>query len=552
MCSGMRVFSCFLFALAVALQGQPPQQQQPGSLDGQITNSLTGEPVPNATVHLIGLRYIRGGNNSSPETTTQAEGAFHFDSLSPGVYVVTAEHEGFVPDELNTKSAMVTISPGQVVTSVAVSLTPEGTLSGKLEEDDGTAVPGALVQALASLTTRGRTSLRLYSNTHTDKNGQFLLTGLPPNSYYVVADPPDAPQKASKDGTLARTIYPRSLDIDGGSPLPVGAGQSLGDISVRMRRTSTFHIRGKVADALGDTAGTKLKLVISPRSSVESPSLARSVNLGPYNTFDIGGLASGAYTLRLTGAPRSIGRSRALLARQDVDLGGSNLSGVVLTVMPPLTITGQVRVDGSANSTPLPQVSVTGRPLEDLNHSSFGTSRMAPDGSLTFTPIDPGLYAFRVFSGTNGWYVKALTLNQQDILNKPVDLSESTTARLDVVMSPGAGELDGTVQNPDTTAGTTIIVVPANVGPDGAGVLFSFLTRNGTFAVRNVPPGKYLAYAAQRGDPNLWQNPDFLKAIESMGIPVEVDENSRQQIQVPLLSLEQAELVAGRLGLQAQ
>jgi hypothetical protein len=117
-------------------------------------------------------------------------------------------------------------------------------------------------------------------------------------------------------------------------------------------------------------------------------------------------------------------------------------------------------------------------------------------------------------------------------------------------MGPGAGEVDGTVQGTGDAPVSTIVLVPEAVGPDGSGVLFAYSRQNGSFAVKNIRPGKYFGYAVQRADPNLWQNPDFLRGMQGQGSSLEVDENSRQQIQLPLLALEQVEQAAGRLGLQ--
>ena len=528
---------------------------QPGSMDGQVTNSLTGEPVGGAVLHLIPLRYRSGDNQQQPQqASAQADGTFHFDSVLPGNYVVTAERAGFVPNQLNSKSRMVMVSPGQSLNGVLVSLTPEGSIVGKIEEEDGTAVPGARVEALAPLSTHGRASLKLYASVTADSHGKFSLGTLPPNDYYVMVEPPPPAEKkkpAKDGGDLVRTFFPRSIDIDGASSVGVTAGQSLPDITVRVRRTTTFHIRGKIADAASEAAPQNLTLAISPRGAVDSVSLTTKVPVTSNKAFDIGGLTPGAYTLRLTAGASASGRHDALLARQDVEIGAMNLDGVVLSVLPALTVSGQIRVEGAGNPS-LPRVAVVARPLEDMSHATQGFATVERDGSFTISKLDPGPYVFHVFAPDSGMYLKSLALNQQDVLNKEADLSNVTSARLEAVLTPGAAEVDGTVQGTGDAPVNTIILAPESIGPDGAGVLFSYSRRDGSFAFKNVPPGKYFGYAVQRGDPNLWQNPEFLQAMQAQGTSLEVGENSRQQVQLPLQPLEQVELAAGRLGLQAR
>lgn len=546
-----------LFALATTVQARQTAAQQPGSVDGQVTNSSTGEPVSGATLHLMPLRYRGNGDSSQPQASSQTDGGFHFDAVAPGSYVITSERAGFVPNQLNSKSPLITVTGGQSLTGIAVSLTPQGTISGLVEDEDGTPLAGGRVEALAPFTTYGQTSLKLYSNTNADVKGRFVLSKLPPNSYYIVAEPAAAEKDSGKEGDLVRTVYPRGLNIDEGSLVPVSAGQSVPDITVRVRRTTTFHIRGKVADAPAQALAGRLTVAVSPRGSVDSLSLTKKVAVNPNKTFDLGGLTPGAYTLRLTGNSTTGGRSHSLLARQDVEIGGANVEGIVLSVMPALTVTGQIRTDASSN-TALPRMTVTARPLEDLSHATQGFANVANDGSFTFNNLDPGLYIFQARAATSGWYVKSITLNQRDVLNKQADLSEMSNARLDVLVSTGAGEVDVTVQQTDgsdaavTDAGNTIVLAPETVGPDGSGVLFGFARQNASFAFKNVRPGKYFGYVVERGDPNLWQNPDFLHAMEGQGSSLEVGENSRQQIQLPPLALEQVEQAAGRIGLQLQ
>ena len=544
-----------VFALVLSLRAsQNPAQQQTGSVDGQVTDSNTGEPVASATVHLVPLRYSRGGNSSQPEASSQSDGAFHFEAVSPGSYVLTAERAGFVLNKIDSKSPMITVAAGQVVTGVAVALTPQGTISGRIEEEDGTPLAGARVEALAPFVHLGQSSLKLYANTNADADGQFVLAKLPPNDYYLVAEPAaSADKKPAREGDLVRTIYPRSLEIEGGSTIPLAAGQTVPDITIRVRRTTTFHVRGKIADAPTTGAGAKFAVAVSPRGSVDSISLTKKVTVTPEGTFDIGGLTPGAYTLRLTGPSGTGGRNHSLLTRQDVEIGGGNLEGIVLSIMPALTVTGQIRVDSTSN-TSLPRVTLLARPLEDVSHSTQGFANVAGDGSFTLTNLDPGLYVFQARVGIAGWYVKSMTLNQQDILNRQVDLSEMSSARLEVSVSPGAGEVDVTVQSnaPATAApdaGNTVILVPETVGPDGSGVLFGFARSNASYEFKNVAPGKYFGYAALRGDPNLWQNPEFLRAVASQGASLTVAEGSTQQIQLSLLPAELVEQAAGRVGL---
>lgn len=543
--------------------------QQTGSVDGRVTNAGTGDLIPGATLHLVPLRYVRNGGREL-QVKSQADGSFRFESVPPGEYVVTAEAENFVPNQLDTSSRFLNLAAGQEVSDVNVLLTPEGGISGKVDDEDGQPLGGIRVEAVSRITTRGKTSLKQATIATADAAGNFHLGHLAPGEYYVIGHPVardqsgEAGQKGSvqKEGELVRTIYPRALDFDAAAPIQVAAGQAVTDISLRIRRVATYHVKGVISEPPPGDQVQKMSLSIAPRGAVDSPSLARSVQPLPDRTFDISHVVPGAYTLRLTGGLTGTGlttggRRHLLLARQDVEVGASDLSDVALTITLPISVAGHISLIASAAAPAgtLSRVRLFAKPLEDLPHSSqvFGT--VNPDGTFSLAHLDPGLYVINTVPNIPGVYVKSVSLNQQDVSNKEVDFSGGGAGQLDIVLSSGAGEVDGTVQSDsDPTAsgaaGTSaIVLVPERVGPDGSGVIFGYARNDGTFAVPNVAPGKYLVYAVDRADPNLWQNPDFLREMESAGTALQVDENSRQQLLIKLVPPLRAAEAAGRLGL---
>src|SRR5688500_16813472 len=63
-------------------------QQQTGRIDGVVSDA-TGAVVPGVTVLLTGQ------TTAQQETTTSANGDYHFLNLPPGTYAVTAKLAGF-------------------------------------------------------------------------------------------------------------------------------------------------------------------------------------------------------------------------------------------------------------------------------------------------------------------------------------------------------------------------------------------------------------------------------------------------------------------------
>jgi hypothetical protein len=223
---------------------------QPGSIGGRVTNSVTGDLIPGVAVRLLPLRYA-GDNAPQLQTNSQSDGSFHFDSVPPGIYVVLAERDGFVPNQSNAVSHMVPVQPGQTVGDVAVQLTPQGTIAGKVVDDEGKPVPGANVRAL-SKSQRGSTAT-------TGVSGNFQLLKLMPGDYYIWADP----LAQAQDG-FVRTIYPHSLNFDDAATIPVTAGQTTSEITIRLRQAATYHIKGKISEPPDGARPQKFRIKRSP------------------------------------------------------------------------------------------------------------------------------------------------------------------------------------------------------------------------------------------------------------------------------------------------
>jgi hypothetical protein len=120
-------------------------------------------------------------------------------------------------------------------------------------------------------------------------------------------------------------------------------------------------------------------------------------------------------------------------------------------------------------------------------------------------------------------------------------------------MRPGVAEVDGTIETGNSMAagpGALVILVPDNFAPDGYRTLTGQVSA-GSFAVKNVPPGHYYAYGLERWS-SVWQNVDFLHEMQREGASIDVEENGHPQVQIPLITEQEVELTAARLGLTVQ
>src|SRR5580765_7720518 len=97
---------------------QPAQPRDRCSVEGQVMNSLTGEPVRKAHINLQGMGSpnSRGASPSTYAAVTDAGGRFTIQDVEPGTYFMGAERNGFIDAQSGRwgqARPVMTLNPGQ-------------------------------------------------------------------------------------------------------------------------------------------------------------------------------------------------------------------------------------------------------------------------------------------------------------------------------------------------------------------------------------------------------------------------------------------------------
>ena len=527
---------------------QQPQQTAgpPGSVRGQVV-SATGEPLRKAEVVLR----PSGGVGPPPAVrafamTTDATGMFAFDGVPPGNYSVSAQRNGYVRQDGETRfgprtTPPLVVGPGQAVTGVTIRLVPHGVVAGRVVDEDGEAVARVPVQVQRERWTRGQRQLLPVSSDTTNDLGEYRVAGLAAGRYFVsvvagrgfdggmITRP--RPADGAAEMTYVPTYYPNATDVSQASPVDVGAGQETRGVDFQIRKVATYRIRGRVVDTSGTSARNLVVMVVPGESGMSGRNTAAVRNQD--GTFEVRGITPGTYTVIANRMDREQG-SRAT-ATQQITVGNRDVDGVTLALAPPVEVTGSIRTEGNATvnlgSVRVALEATTGMPM-------FGGSIQGSttNGSFTIPRVPAGNYRVRATNLPDGTYVKFVRQGQQEILESGLQVA-GAVAPIDVVLGANAPSIAGMVNDADGKPATNLSVALIPDAPRRNQYhLYATTTtgETGAFTFRNVTPGDYKVFVLAPTEIEGIQNPAFLNQIESRGTSVRLVEGKAENVQLAI------------------
>jgi protocatechuate 3,4-dioxygenase beta subunit len=511
-----------------------------GSISGRVVAD-GGQPLEGATV------FIRRADSASPPrtTTTDEDGRFTLDDLAEGAYTATASARGyFTPDAPSGAEESKTYRPGD---SVSIVLAKGGVITGKVSDARGEPVTGLTVRAIRTRDAEGSAeSFGSEVSRQTDDRGVYRLFGLKPGTYVVAAGGAGR-QSSQRDPyrNAALSYYP-SETRDSAAEVKVAAGVETNAVDIRFRGDSGHTVSGVIAGLpAGSRAPVSLALVYSGLNMA-----AASATAAPGNGaggFAFNGISDGEYEL----LARSVDQSGVgLMATQHVVVKGGNVEGLRVSLVPLGAISGRIAIEPAAAaagtdanackpaSEPATRdILFTARAAGDSREQATsravaaGLIQSSPDekGEFTLVNLPAGSYRVEARPPGGGWYVKAMTLQPSPQAPRPRATAKALDAGrngvtlksgervggLTVTFAYGAASLQGQVAQESKAslpAHARLYLVPAETeaAEDVLRYVEATIAGDGSFAVKDIAPGRYLAVIepwsadARRTRPAAW------------------------------------------------
>jgi len=589
----MRMLAVIASMLLVQAPAAPLQQQQTvtkAAIEGVVLRAGTGEPLSRAQVMLTRAALRAGETEVPPElarlqvsgaaaippSTTDRNGRFLFKDLEPGAYRITVVRNGYARQEYGQRvfggrGTIVNVAPGQTLKDVAVYMTPAGNVSGTVRDSFGEPVAGLQVQLLRpAYNVMGRISFQQAGAGRTNDRGEYRVYWVTPGRYYVsvAARALDLLELAANsneylDREVPTTYYPGVIDVSRAAVIEVAAGAELNGVDITLAEQQLFRIRGRLMDAATGQFPRSATVSLVPRglASPIAPSYAagRTAYNSATGTFELRDVAPGAYWVRATAVANTatavvsqagVGRSvndvlmEALASTHStqvaVDLTGSDIEGLVLTLNAAVSIPGRLSVDGaSLPSVPnYERLRVTLRPATQGGITNPTRNQpLPPEGTFILENVVPGDYYVAVAPLPPDFYIKEARLGQTDVLSQPLSITGPVTETLSVVLSPRAGHVSGVVRDDrlQPAPGIQVVLVPDT--HRGRPDLYKTTStdQTGSFSLRDIPPGDYKVFAWEAIESFAYFDPDLIRRFESKGKAIHISESSRQSVEVEVI-----------------
>jgi protocatechuate 3,4-dioxygenase beta subunit len=505
----------------------PPQ---PGQITGHVYRADTNEPVSKA---MVNLSPIGGGGRgatvtASPQSTrTDATGAYTFTTVTPGNYVLGAQHSGFINGFFmrtvnGSGPETITVAAGETVSKIDIRLLAAAVISGTVLDEDNQPLEGAQVSAIRMRYQKGgqQTEQPLKSVT-ADDLGNFRLYGLPEGNYFVRVDNRNLNFQTG-EANFKSAYYPGTPTIESAQRLKATGGAETSGVRFAVGAQSTFTITGNVIDTT-DSPGQRRYSVTALRVT-EGDQFAVSNQATNDTSFTIRGVPSGDYlltarSLQPTPPVQTVGPNGTVQMINRMNSGIAYVRVSEADARANITISSTAEVSGKIimeNSTGL---SISGIRV-NLQSQSFSagvggaTSNGGTDqnGAFKIQNVQTGSYVFSI-AGRNDMYLKQALCSGRDYTFQPLTIDSGITiSDCTLTLAMDTAVMTGQVLDSNKPAPDMVVVaVPQSLALRRVAryTMTSNTDANGSFKISGMIPGDYLVFAVPKDDEQSYFQIDF-------------------------------------------
>jgi len=509
-------FIILCFCLALIIQAQTPapnsaDEPTRGTISGKVVNE-SGQPMAGASAFVRAM-----GSGSGRTMTTDAEGQFQANNLEPGLYTVGANAPAYISAPFDPNFPTLY----RIGDTVNLQLVRGGVITGTVTNALGEPVIAVRVRVIMVRNAKGQPPGPLYFGSMeqpTDDRGVYRIYGLSPGTYIVSAGGTNISQPFMFNpyDTDVPTYAPSSTRDDA-AEVSVRAGEE-SNVDIRYRTEAGHSVSGTVKVS-GTNTGASVTLV--PVGGVIMP--AGTTFQGPgARGFSFNGVSDGEYDLFAQEFVTSQAPSMSVMMLSEpkrITVKGANVGGIELIPRPLANVSGRLVLEPSklpecqGKRPPLfaETLIYLRRPEKDSDSPAFQRNfggLGSPDASGTFVlrNLSPGKYQFELRFYARYWYLQSVTMGAAPATTAKAQTSRTNAAAtwtmvkqgdqlkdLTITLAEGAASVRGKLTSTESPSAAVLYLIPSE--PDKADDVLRFfvtdIVADGTFALNNLPPGRY-------------------------------------------------------------
>ena len=528
--------------------GMPPRDNMPAPtgtarISGRVVAADTGSPIRRAQIN-VNSREAQFNRS----VTTDSEGRYEFASLPAGRYRLFVEKAGYVTLEYGQARPFeagkpLDIAERQALEKIDFSLPRGSAITGRITDEFGDPITDVQVEALRYQFLNGERQLvNAGRSAQTDDLGAYRIFGLMPGDYVVRAsmrrNMPGGPRDADVDPMgYPGTYYPGVTDVSQAQTVTASLGQELSSIAFALVPARLSRISGTVMGSDGRPLPGAMVMIRARNSGGVGALRMNIVNGGsnqvrPDGSFQLANVPPGDYVLDVQQRPQNIrslqdiNLSQLEFASMPVSVSGGDIDNLTIVTSPGVTVSGRVAYQGQGAPKTAQSMQVVAVPPSGgsspigmlLNAKALGGGRVGQDSTFELRGI-AGPQMLRMQGVPAGWMLKSITLDGTDITDGVYDFKPGVNVTgIVVTITDRVTDLTGAVRDPRGQPVTDYVLVAFAEdtklwGPQSRYVQTTRPNQNGTFSIKGLPPGRYLAAVVPALENGLQNDPALLEQL---------------------------------------
>ena len=572
----LRIFSALLFSIAIATTASAqPQEPGPGpggrggqgplggrgggrlggipprdnaqmptgtaKITGRVVASDTGSPIRRAQININSR-----DANFNRVVATDGDGRYELAALPAGRYRLSVNKAGFVALEYGQARPFeagkpLDITAGQVLDKIDFSLPRGSAITGRITDEFGDPITDVQVQALRHQFVNGSRQLVDAGRiAQTDDLGAYRIFGLMPGDYIVRASMrpniPPGPRNAETEPTgYPGTYFPGVSDVSQAQTVTATLGQEVSSIGFSLVPARLSRISGTVMGSDGRPLAGAVVMLRARGAAGMGPMRMNIANLGNNQvradgSFQMMNVPPGEYVLDVQQRPMNVRSMQDIdlaqleFASMPISVSGGDIDSLAIVTTPGVSVSGRVAYQGQG--APKLTLQVTAAPPSGgaspvgalINARVLGGGRVNDDGTFELRGL-AGPQVIRLQGVPAGWALKSITLDGADITDTGYDFRPGNNMTgLVITLTDRLTDVTGSVRDARGQPVTDYVLVAFAEDtklwvPQSRFVQTTRPNQNGTFNIKALPPGRYLAAVVPSLETGLQNDPAVLAQL---------------------------------------